>query len=76
MGGWCNKQVVILQGVCCASPSAEGYGRSWITPLSPLMLQCTCLDYLLASTEYESFMQLAYDHMSLATWEPEDGELE
>ncbi len=41
-----------------------------------------CLDYLLASTEYDSFMQLAYDHVQIASytpsgpltemWDPED----
>ena len=29
-----------------------------------------CLDYLLASTEYDSFMQLAYDHVQIASYNP------
>ena len=29
-----------------------------------------CLDYLLASTEYDSFMQLAYDHVQIASYAP------
>lgn len=29
-----------------------------------------CLDYLLASTEYDSFMQLAYDHCQLCDYVP------
>jgi hypothetical protein len=33
----------------------------------------TCIDYLLASTEYESFMQLAYDHAQLSQYQPEEG---
>lgn len=32
------------------------------------------IDYLVASTEYESFMQLAYDHFSMGQYEPEEGE--
>lgn len=32
------------------------------------------IDYLVASTEYESFMQLAYDHFSMGQYDPEEGE--
>jgi len=32
-----------------------------------------CIDYLVASTEYESFMQLAYDHCQLCNYMPSVG---
>lgn len=32
----------------------------------------TCIDYLIASTEYESFMELAYDHFCMGAYEPND----
>lgn len=34
----------------------------------------TCIDYLLASTEYESFMELAYDHYCMGAYEPGEDE--
>uniref|UniRef100_A0A7S0WVR0 Cilia- and flagella-associated protein 36 n=1 Tax=Chlamydomonas leiostraca TaxID=1034604 RepID=A0A7S0WVR0_9CHLO len=36
----------------------------------------TCVDYLLACTEYESFMQLAADHVHLREYEAEPGSLD
>jgi hypothetical protein len=35
----------------------------------------TCVDYLVAATEYHSFMLLAYDFASMSMWDqPEDGD--
>ncbi len=35
-----------------------------------------CIDYLLASTTYESFMELAADHVQLHSWGAEPGALD
>ena len=34
----------------------------------------TCIDYLLASTEYESFMELSYDHYMMSAYDPDEDE--
>ncbi|KAG2449073.1 hypothetical protein HYH02_005822 [Chlamydomonas schloesseri] len=35
-------------------------------------MHIAAIDYLVASTEYESFMQLAYDHACMAAYEPNE----
>mmetsp|Transcript_28499 Transcript_28499/g.52454 ORF Transcript_28499/g.52454 Transcript_28499/m.52454 type:complete len:157 (+) Transcript_28499:46-516(+) len=34
--------------------------------------QFTCVDYLIASTEYETFMQLAYDYSTISNYVPDE----
>lgn len=60
-----TEQGVSPQAVyeACAKAQADAQGSSWMT----------CLDYLVACTEYEEFMQLAFDHCSVSTYEPSEG---
>ncbi|GAX72812.1 hypothetical protein CEUSTIGMA_g267.t1 [Chlamydomonas eustigma] len=61
-----SEEGLSTQEVYGACQKALSYGETpWLM----------CLDYLLASTEYESFMELAYDHACmLGIGEAEDGE--
>jgi len=42
----------------------EGGDMAWLS----------CVDYLLAATEYERFLQIASDFQSMQQWEPAEGE--
>mmetsp|Transcript_37823 Transcript_37823/g.82271 ORF Transcript_37823/g.82271 Transcript_37823/m.82271 type:complete len:151 (-) Transcript_37823:109-561(-) len=42
----------------------EGGDAAWLS----------CVDYLLAATEYNRFLQLVADFQSMQQWEPEEGE--
>ncbi|PNG99578.1 hypothetical protein TSOC_014640, partial [Tetrabaena socialis] len=45
---------------CMAAQSSESH------------MHLAAIDYLVASTEYESFMQLAYDHACMKFYEPDE----
>eukprot|EP00798_Chlamydomonas_sp_ICE-L_P013406 gene13408-19257_t len=57
------KQEAVIEACQKAQESGD---RTWLT----------CIDYLLASTEYESFMELAYDHYEMIRGQYEEDECE
>mmetsp|Transcript_28815 Transcript_28815/g.81185 ORF Transcript_28815/g.81185 Transcript_28815/m.81185 type:complete len:165 (+) Transcript_28815:69-563(+) len=69
-----NEMVEILLADFLASQSTsaeEVYAACKRLQESGQTTAMVCLDYLLASTEYREFMQLAYDHSMLCSYNPD-----
>ncbi|GFR39877.1 hypothetical protein Agub_g379 [Astrephomene gubernaculifera] len=58
-----QSEGLTVKDVCAACSAAQD---------DEAHLHFAAIDYLVASTEYESFMQLAYDHHCMAVYQPDD----